>query len=179
MEMRMSSPAQHCMTRPRLSIFESADRFVASRYVRSRADNQMAGEGTDASSCSPQRYIDGAINNSLPNAGVINPCGLIAWSFFNDTYTLQDSSGNAVPIDVRHLHCIGCSRSSFCSSPAKNSDEKNYARSCPTLPSLHTVCLLSPLPLIPTPTHTTSPSSPMLNLTFQSCLKRPVFVSYF
>ena len=62
----------------------------------------MAGQGSDASSCEPERYIDGQYNSSALNNGVIDPCGLIAWSFFNDTYSIADSSGNAVPVDVRH-----------------------------------------------------------------------------
>lgn len=63
----------------------------------------MAGQGSDASSCEPERYVNDSPNSSLPNNGVIDPCGLIAWSFFNDSYTLADGSGNAVPVDVR-LH---------------------------------------------------------------------------
>ena len=73
---------------------------VLCRYVRSRADNQMAGHGSDASSCEPERYVNGSANSALTNNGVIDPCGLIAWSFFNDTYTLADASGNSVPVDV-------------------------------------------------------------------------------
>ena len=63
----------------------------------------MAGQGSDASSCEPERYIDGQFNSSALNNGVIDPCGLIAWSFFNDTYSIADSSGSAIPVDVRNF----------------------------------------------------------------------------
>lgn len=63
----------------------------------------MAGRGTAASACEPERYANGqGQDSSLPNNGVIDPCGLVAWSFFNDTYTLRDNSGT-IPVDVRSL----------------------------------------------------------------------------
>lgn len=79
-----------------------ADTAQLLRYVRSRNDNQMGGDtsATAGSSCEPERYVNGSANANLPNDGNINPCGLIAWSFFNDTYSLATSSGSAVPIDV-------------------------------------------------------------------------------
>lgn len=50
------------------------------RYVKSRSDQQLLQglEYNDTSSCKPEES-----NNGLP----IVPCGLIAWSLFNDTYT--------------------------------------------------------------------------------------------
>ncbi|KDP38004.1 hypothetical protein JCGZ_04647 [Jatropha curcas] len=50
------------------------------RYVKSRSDQQLLHglEYNDTSSCKPEES-----NNGLP----IVPCGLIAWSLFNDTYT--------------------------------------------------------------------------------------------
>ena len=63
------------------------------------------GKGSASSSCSPQRYVNGSANGALPNDGQIDPCGLIAWSFFNDSYTasIVSSSGSPQPvaIDVR------------------------------------------------------------------------------
>ncbi|CAK7350175.1 unnamed protein product [Dovyalis caffra] len=51
------------------------------RYVKSRSDQQLLHglKSKDTSSCNPEES-----NNGLP----IVPCGLIAWSLFNDTYTL-------------------------------------------------------------------------------------------
>lgn len=55
------------------------------RYVKSRDDRQLRNglENSDSSSCKP---ID--TDNGLP----IVPCGLIAWSLFNDTYTFMRQS---------------------------------------------------------------------------------------
>lgn len=56
------------------------------RYVKSRDDNQLKGEIVSRGSlddCDP--LID---SRSDPNK-VLHPCGLIANSFFNDTFTLQ------------------------------------------------------------------------------------------
>lgn len=56
------------------------------RYVRSVSWDQLNGESVSASSlsdCIPQRVL-GGLNTTN---GIINPCGLIAWSVFNDTFT--------------------------------------------------------------------------------------------
>lgn len=51
-----------------------------SRYVKSRSDQQLRSRSSEneTSSCDPE---DVTANNSA-----IVPCGLIAWSLFNDTY---------------------------------------------------------------------------------------------
>lgn len=55
------------------------------RYVKSRSDTQLLNgdEATDTKNCKPQQ--------NLPNVGPITPCGLIAWSLFNDTYNFNVS----------------------------------------------------------------------------------------
>lgn len=72
------------------------------RYVRSRDDNQMAGNAGGSSKCAPQQYVDGSPNASLPHDGEINPCGLIAWSFFNDSYSaaVVGPDGKPVPLEL-------------------------------------------------------------------------------
>lgn len=61
-------------------------RFVSTciqcRYVKSRSDDQLLhGLGYNkTSSCEPQ-----ALENGLPTV----PCGLVAWSLFNDTYSFS------------------------------------------------------------------------------------------
>lgn len=90
------------------------------RYVRSRDDQQMGGvPGPPAERCAPEKETaDGA---------PIVPCGLAAWSLFNDTFTdwrlttgppagqagggagttaplTVDSSSIAWPSDARHLY---------------------------------------------------------------------------
>jgi len=53
------------------------------RYVKSRSDQQLAGKSSTGDNCEPQLYTEGA------DPKEINPCGLIAWSFFNDTYSFK------------------------------------------------------------------------------------------
>ena len=58
----------------------------ACRYVKSRSDAQLRGANSSAASlaeCQPELYADPA--NST---GEIDPCGLVTWSFFNDTFSV-------------------------------------------------------------------------------------------
>lgn len=67
------------------------------RYVSSRSYVQLQGLATGAKSeCDPIEYVGG--NRSLP----ITPCGLTAWSNFNDTYELESVRNGSVvaTIDV-------------------------------------------------------------------------------
>eukprot|EP00246_Nothoceros_aenigmaticus_P014377 TRINITY_DN5425_c0_g1_i2.p1 TRINITY_DN5425_c0_g1~~TRINITY_DN5425_c0_g1_i2.p1 ORF type:complete len:359 (+),score=61.35 TRINITY_DN5425_c0_g1_i2:232-1308(+) len=60
------------------------------RYVKSRSDTQLRGTDMgDVTNCKPEDYYNGKI---------IVPCGLIAWSFFNDTYGFA-IQGQAVPVN--------------------------------------------------------------------------------
>jgi len=76
------------------------------RYVRSRDDNQMAGKGTGSGKCAPEQYVGGNPDPKLPKQGAVTPCGLIAWSSFNDTFgdaaTVMGANGApaSVPLDV-------------------------------------------------------------------------------
>ncbi len=55
------------------------------RYVKSRSDSQLRGTGDNLSStsdCDPEQVLQ-------PDPSkLIMPCGLIAWSYFNDTYAV-------------------------------------------------------------------------------------------
>ena len=88
------------------------------RYVRSRDDNQMAGKGTGSGKCAPEQYVGGNPNPALPQDGAITPCGLIAWSFFNDSFgdaaSLAGPGGAATPVtlDVGSAPVSAMSRSS-------------------------------------------------------------------
>lgn len=55
------------------------------RYVRSRDDDQLGGEndGKGASRCRPERFLP---DQEPTRANSINPCGLLPWSYFNDTF---------------------------------------------------------------------------------------------
>eukprot|EP00271_Cylindrocystis_brebissonii_P014502 TRINITY_DN35862_c0_g1_i1.p1 TRINITY_DN35862_c0_g1~~TRINITY_DN35862_c0_g1_i1.p1 ORF type:complete len:353 (-),score=58.23 TRINITY_DN35862_c0_g1_i1:1074-2132(-) len=67
------------------------------RYVKSRDDSQLRGDTvTDLSSCAPEEYLGG--NQSYP----ILPCGLVAWSYFNDSYTLT-LDGTALAVNETNI----------------------------------------------------------------------------
>jgi len=71
------------------------------RYVKSRSDAQLRGEsGADLSDCDPKgkARLDG--NSS---SVTVVPCGLIAWSLFNDTYTLSTPTGKVVEIEDKGI----------------------------------------------------------------------------
>uniref|UniRef100_M8AY72 ALA-interacting subunit n=1 Tax=Aegilops tauschii TaxID=37682 RepID=M8AY72_AEGTA len=57
------------------------------RYVKSRNDQQLrdASKANETTLCDPEKTRDGM---------AIVPCGLIAWSTFNDTYTFQHNTNN-------------------------------------------------------------------------------------
>lgn len=63
------------------------------RYVRSRNEDQVHGDSGSSPSCNPIRRFPGLQTEILP-------CGLVAWSVFNDTFTLRDvASGAEIPLD--------------------------------------------------------------------------------
>jgi hypothetical protein len=61
--------------------------FLTLRYVKSRNDLQLrdANKANETDNCDPEATVDGK---------PIVPCGLIAWSLFNDTYTFVHNSKN-------------------------------------------------------------------------------------
>lgn len=68
-------------------IYYQLDNFYQNhrRYVKSRSDKQLRSHKfeTDTKDCAPE-----AVFNSSNNDPIV-PCGLIAWSLFNDTYELS------------------------------------------------------------------------------------------
>lgn len=70
------------------------------RYVKSRSDQQLRGAvgltSSQLADCAPRAAVDPDGADTVKNA--INPCGLIAWSLFNDTYTLRTPAGKLVPL---------------------------------------------------------------------------------
>eukprot|EP00744_Colponema_vietnamica_P001156 GILI01001945.1.p1 GENE.GILI01001945.1~~GILI01001945.1.p1 ORF type:complete len:303 (-),score=75.90 GILI01001945.1:379-1287(-) len=65
------------------------------RYVKSRSDSQL--RGTDYTNPSDLKTdCDPLYKDASGN--VLNPCGLIAQSFFNDTFSLYDSSSNQITV---------------------------------------------------------------------------------
>lgn len=77
------------------------------RYVRSRDDNQLKGDDVtaddllDSSSCRYHVLASSELSQDDP-ANLISPCGLIAFSVFNDTFRLFDGAsadeGHEVPL---------------------------------------------------------------------------------
>lgn len=59
------------------------------RYVKSRDDKQLRSKAAenDVGSCSPEDYTP----NDKGHKPIV-PCGLIAWSLFNDTYKLSSNN---------------------------------------------------------------------------------------
>jgi hypothetical protein len=60
------------------------------RYVRSVSYDQLHGNPNKGlNDCEPQKELNVNKDNltSFPNDARINPCGLTAWSLFNDTFT--------------------------------------------------------------------------------------------
>jgi len=66
------------------------------RYVKSRNDQQLRGESVSSYSaledCDPRK----SVNNSKSAEDFYLPCGLIAWSMFNDTFALREGN-NTIP----------------------------------------------------------------------------------
>jgi hypothetical protein len=58
------------------------------RYVRSVDSKQLGGRNSTTSACQPFSNIGVA---GSPDNGIINPCGLIAHSNFNDTITVLNT----------------------------------------------------------------------------------------
>lgn len=70
-------------------VYYQLDNFYQNhrRYVKSRNDEQLrdSSKGNSTSGCDPEDEANGT---------AILPCGLIAWSMFNDTYSFSRNSNN-------------------------------------------------------------------------------------
>lgn len=66
---------------------------IIRRYVKSRSDTQLRSKAAeyDVSSCSPEDYTPSNLGHQP-----IVPCGLIAWSLFNDTYRISNNNKDLV-----------------------------------------------------------------------------------
>ncbi|VDM38465.1 unnamed protein product [Toxocara canis] len=64
------------------------------RYMKSRSDAQLIGDLQNVGDCAPYAYL----NTSTGQQKVIAPCGAVANSMFNDTFTLyREEDGSVVP----------------------------------------------------------------------------------
>lgn len=76
------------------------------RYVNSVSWTQLMDKSNIKSSslnrCKPEKYVTREQDSSLPNDGIVNPCGLSPWTFQNDTISLE-VVGMPVPIDENNI----------------------------------------------------------------------------
>ena len=79
-------------------VYYELDNFYQNhrRYVKSRSETQLNGGDTEDDFCEPQLYERGNASAAAADRK-INPCGLIAWSYFNDTYSFEVDGS---PLDV-------------------------------------------------------------------------------
>ena len=96
---------------PPIYVYYRLDNFFQNhrRFEDSLPLMQLRGLGNgegEATKCSPQLYLDGDKNK------IIYPCGLVAWSFFNDTYSIrrapaadaaEGALGNVVPVAEKDI----------------------------------------------------------------------------
>ncbi|KAD3067016.1 hypothetical protein R6Q59_018845 [Mikania micrantha] len=79
-------------------VYYQLDNFYQNhrRYVKSRSDQQLRNRGdeNDTSTCKPENEANGMS---------IVPCGLVAWSLFNDTYSFSTSNNRQLNINKRHI----------------------------------------------------------------------------
>jgi len=98
--------------KPPVYIYYKLDNFYQNHrmYADSRADDQLSGNGNSkkssvSDSCSP-------IVTYGSGGAVYNPCGLIAWSMFNDTFTLStvNTTTNTPIVVCDTVTETGCSK---------------------------------------------------------------------
>lgn len=82
------------------------------RYVRSLVSSQLGGKNKAPSTlgqCAPQQYVDGTEGTADPTTGdvltdnaAVDPCGLMPYSYFNDSYVMsqQQPGGDLTVIDM-------------------------------------------------------------------------------
>ncbi|KAH0459852.1 hypothetical protein IEQ34_010515 [Dendrobium chrysotoxum] len=80
-------------------VYYQLDNFYQNhrRYVKSRNDQQLrdASKANETSHCDPEKTTA----DGMP----IVPCGLIAWSLFNDTYSFTRGNGEAMIVNKKDI----------------------------------------------------------------------------
>ncbi|XP_020576717.1 ALA-interacting subunit 3-like [Phalaenopsis equestris] len=80
-------------------VYYQLDNFYQNhrRYVKSRNDQQLRdkSKANETSGCDPEKTTA----NGMP----IVPCGLIAWSLFNDTYNFTHSNGETLTVNKKDI----------------------------------------------------------------------------
>eukprot|EP00475_Leptophrys_vorax_P004667 TRINITY_DN12778_c0_g1_i1.p1 TRINITY_DN12778_c0_g1~~TRINITY_DN12778_c0_g1_i1.p1 ORF type:complete len:364 (+),score=25.91 TRINITY_DN12778_c0_g1_i1:141-1232(+) len=101
------------------------------RYVKSRSDSQLRGvniSSSDFETCQPEAYLWD--NQAYP----IRPCGLIAWSQFNDSFSLSNTAMQALPIDSSNIAWPSDQNGKFAGVPPTNFNTEPALRGGASLP---------------------------------------------
>ncbi|KAI3703724.1 hypothetical protein L1987_73918 [Smallanthus sonchifolius] len=79
-------------------VYYQLDNFYQNhrRYVKSRSDQQLRNRNdeNDTSTCKPEDTVNGT---------TIVPCGLVAWSMFNDTFSFSTNNNVQLPVTKRGI----------------------------------------------------------------------------
>ncbi|XP_076926088.1 ALA-interacting subunit 3-like [Bidens hawaiensis] len=79
-------------------VYYQLDNFYQNhrRYVKSRSDQQLRNRKyeNDTSTCKPEDNVNGT---------TIVPCGLVAWSMFNDTFNFSTKNNVQLPISKKDI----------------------------------------------------------------------------
>ena len=66
------------------------------RYVKSRSDAQLRGienlPPSDVTADCSDSHVENSTEGGDKLSNVVSPCGLIAWSLFNDSFTLRHAA---------------------------------------------------------------------------------------
>lgn len=74
------------------------------RYVRSRDDNQLKGDVVELETLLETRSCDyHVLADPDDRSSIISPCGLVAWSLFNDSFSLYSPSGEEVTLNEKGI----------------------------------------------------------------------------
>ncbi|KAL8209831.1 hypothetical protein R6Q57_006563 [Mikania cordata] len=80
-------------------VYYQLDNFYQNhrRYVKSRSDKQLRNRNDedDTTTCKPE--------DTTENGTAIVPCGLVAWSMFNDTYSFSMNNNVQLPLTKRGI----------------------------------------------------------------------------
>ncbi|GJV84524.1 ALA-interacting subunit 3-like protein [Tanacetum coccineum] len=79
-------------------VYYQLDNFYQNhrRYVKSRSDKQLRNRNheNDTSTCKPEDFHNGR---------TVVPCGLVAWSMFNDTFSFSTNNNQPLPVKKRGI----------------------------------------------------------------------------
>eukprot|EP01012_Entosiphon_sulcatum_P021708 TRINITY_DN2656_c0_g1_i1.p2 TRINITY_DN2656_c0_g1~~TRINITY_DN2656_c0_g1_i1.p2 ORF type:complete len:353 (-),score=58.04 TRINITY_DN2656_c0_g1_i1:2171-3229(-) len=112
------------------------------RYAKSRSDPQLAGDKVDLGAltdCKPFRYKGEVANAAEPKdlSEVYAPCGLIAWSMFNDTFDLYKAPDSTTNCSSNWTLCtkVNCVKEGIAWASDKEKKFQAPWRANPSTPS--------------------------------------------